>query len=76
MAKRVEKIAGGMVVDGQQVAETLQCCHCSAHWVRQPGSGTLRGYCSRCNAVVCGKQACMETCVPFEQWLESVERSG
>jgi len=76
MTKRVERIAGGVLLDGQQVAETLQCCHCGMHWMRKPGWGTIRGYCLKCNAVLCGKQECMETCRPFEKWLEEVEAAG
>lgn len=64
------------MVDGVQVAETLQCAHCNMHWERQPGSGTQRGFCLKCNAVLCGKPACMATCRPFEQWLEEVERAA
>lgn len=75
MSKRVERIAGAIVVDGQQVAETLQCCHCGQHWERRPGSGTLRGYCMKCNSVLCGQPACMKNCKPFEKWLEEVEKA-
>lgn len=75
MPKRVEKIAGAIFIDGVQVAETLQCCHCGMHWQRKPGSGTLRGYCMKCNAVLCGKAECMSECRPFEKWLEEVERA-
>ena len=73
MSKRVERVAGGILIDGMQVAETLQCRHCGMHWERKPGSGTLRGYCMKCDAVLCGKPVCMSECKPFEKWLEEVE---
>ena len=73
MSKRVEKIAGAVMIDGQQTAETLRCCHCGMHWERQPGSGTVRGYCMKCNAVICGNPSCMRECKPFEKWCEEVE---
>ena len=75
MPRRVERIAGGILVDGTQTADTLQCCHCGAHWERVPGSGRVRGYCMKCNAVICGKPECMANCRPFEKWLEDVERA-
>jgi hypothetical protein len=74
--KRLEKVAGAFIVDGQQTAETLQCCHCGMHWARRPGSGTSRGFCLKCYSVICGQPACMNECKPFEQWLEEVEAVG
>lgn len=53
-------------------ADTLQCVHCQAHWVVQPGSGRKRGFCVRCMGPTCGHPQC-DACVPFEKWLESVE---
>lgn len=52
-------------------AKTLQCCHCGGHWVSQPGSGKVRGFCMNCNGPVCGPK-CAE-CVPLEKWLDEVE---
>ena len=56
-----------------QERETVSCAHCQYIMTIQPGSGTKRGYCFRCNAVICGKQACMEKCVPFEKAIEDME---
>lgn len=53
------------------VAGTLQCCHCGTHWIPQPGSGRIRGWCSRCNGPVCGP-GCAE-CVPHERQIENIE---
>lgn len=61
------------MVDGQQVADTLQCVHCGMHWDRKPGSGTVRGWCWNCNGVLCGKEKCVTECKPLEKWLEEVE---
>lgn len=52
-------------------ADTIQCCHCGGHFVVRPGSGTERGFCTRCNGFVCGRQ-CVE-CVPTELYLSILE---
>lgn len=52
-------------------AQTLQCVHCGGHWIPQPGSGRLRGFCMRCNGPICGPD-CQE-CVPVEKLLEIME---
>lgn len=54
--------------------ETLQCCHCGGHWMIQPGSGRIRGFCMRCNGPVCGP-GCAE-CVPMERQLELAEAAA
>lgn len=51
--------------------ETLQCVHCGAHWVIQPGSGKIRGFCLRCNGPICGPGCA--ACVPIERQLELME---
>jgi hypothetical protein len=53
-------------------AGTLQCVHCGAHWQIRPGSGKIRGFCSRCNGPVCGPK-CAE-CVPAELQLDNMEK--
>ena len=53
------------------VAPTLQCVHCGAHFTPQPGSGRVRGFCTRCHGPVCGP-GCAQ-CVPHEQQLENLE---
>jgi hypothetical protein len=52
-------------------ADTLQCVHCGGHFPVRPGSGKIRGFCTRCNGPVCGP-GCKE-CVPTEQYLENME---
>jgi hypothetical protein len=58
---------------GTLEADTLQCCHCNAHYVVRPGSGKRRGFCTLCSAVTCGAPACAP-CVPFEKKLDEFER--
>jgi len=52
--------------------ETMQCVHCGAHWITAPGSGRRRGFCTRCNGLTCGAEAC-NPCVPYEARLEIEE---
>lgn len=52
-------------------ADTRMCCHCGKHWLVQPGSGNVRGFCGKCNAMICGP-GCLE-CVPLEKQLEILE---
>lgn len=53
--------------------DTLMCVHCQFTWQFKPGSGIERGYCYRCNGVLCGKQSCMISCNPFEAVIELKE---
>jgi hypothetical protein len=71
-----DKIGGAVIIDGVQVAETMQCMHCGNHWTRVPGSCRVRGFCRNCMGVLCGAEPCVAECRPFEEWLESVERQG
>ena len=50
---------------------TLQCCHCMKHWIPQPGSGRVRGWCWRCQGPICGP-SCVK-CIPKELMLENIE---
>lgn len=51
---------------------TVQCVHCGGQFAIQPGSGKIRGICTRCMGPVCGP-GCNE-CVPVEVLLESMEK--
>ncbi len=68
-AQAIRRPSGHIIVDGSQVADTVQCVHCGAHWVPQIGSGRRRGFCMRCNGLVCGRSDCY-ACVPAERQLE------
>lgn len=55
---------GIVLVNGQEVAHTLQCPHCGGHFISRKGSGHRRTFCMKCMAVTCGKHAC-DACQPF-----------
>lgn len=69
----VARAHGGILLDGKEVASTLQCCHCGCHWTPQRGSGRIRGKCMRCNALTCGRVEC-DPCDPWEAKMERMER--
>jgi tetratricopeptide (TPR) repeat protein len=69
------KAHGAWIVDGIQVADTLQCPHCDMHFVSIRGSGVQRGYCGGCRAVTCGNSSCIP-CVPYLKTLEDIAKSG
>lgn len=71
-AEYVPNPDGYIVVGGQEIANTLQCCHCGQHWIAVKGSGKVRGYCTRCRQVTCGDHKCME-CIPYEAKMEFEE---
>lgn len=51
---------------------TIQCVHCGGHWVAQPGSGRIRGFCQNCMGPVCGP-GCAE-CIPTDLYLTNLEK--
>ena len=53
-------------------AGTMACVHCGAHWIVEPGSGRVRGFCMECNGPTCGPN-CVE-CIPQELLLENIEK--
>lgn len=63
---------GHWLVDGKEVADTLQCVHCGDHFVVVFGSGKRRGFCMNCNGTTCGKPGC-HACIPFEKKLDLYE---
>lgn len=63
-AQHERKPHGIVIVNGQEVASTLQCPHCGAHFISRKGSGHRRTFCMRCMAVTCGKFEC-DPCRPF-----------
>lgn len=67
--------SGYIIVDGQEVAHTKQCCHCGNHFVSIKGSGKIRGYCTLCNNITCGAPAC-DVHVPFEAKLDFIDGGG
>lgn len=72
-----KKTMGSIVIDGREVANTLQCCHCGANWVIRPGSGEIRGHCLKCQAPTCGHLNCDASgprgCIPWLKQMEIIE---
>lgn len=63
-AKHERKPHGLVIVNGQEVATTLQCPHCMRHFISRKGSGHRRTFCFKCEAVTCGDPAC-DPCRPW-----------
>jgi hypothetical protein len=61
---------GHIFINGQQVADTLQCPHCGGHFVSRKGSGHRRSFCMHCREVTCGAPRCTSECTPFTMALE------
>ena len=72
-AKAERGAKGHIIIDSIVVADTLQCCHCNAHFVSVHGSGTVRGFCMACAQVTCGGPRC-DVHVPFEKRLDLYEK--
>ena len=53
---------------------TYHCCHCQRAVIMMPGSGRQRGFCFHCMQPNCGRQKCVDTCMPWEHALEISER--
>ena len=64
---------GYILRDDVEIAQTMQCCHCGAHFIYRKGSGTVRGFCRRCMDITCGAPAC-NPCRPFEEQLRELDR--
>lgn len=73
-AEAMRRPAGHILLDGVQVADTAQCVHCGSHFVMRRGSGVERGFCTRCNGLVCGRKCAV--CIPFEKRLDLAEKAG
>lgn len=62
---------------GPTVTTDLVCCkHCGYMWQYAPGSGRVRGFCTKCNGFVCGRRFCREN-VPCRCWqygINALER--
>ena len=67
-AKHERHAHGFVILNGKQVATTLQCPHCGAHFVSRKGSGHRRTFCMKCMAVTCGNREC-DPCRPFLEEL-------
>ena len=55
-------------------ADLVCCAHCGFVWVWRKGSGCRRGWCGRCNGLVCGRAACrVRACCSWRQGLDNLE---
>ncbi len=72
-ARHERKQDGVILLDGKDVGTTKQCCHCGGHFLSVKGSGKLRGYCPKCDAITCGDIKCCP-CMPFEKKLDLYEK--
>lgn len=72
-AESVRKPSGHIIVEGSVVADTLTCAHCGYTWIPIKGSGKIRGWCTHCNKVTCGRPECME-CLPMEKRIDLYEK--
>ena len=73
-ARALARPSGGILLDGVQVADTAQCVHCGKHFVMRHGSGTVRGYCPKCDGLVCGPSCAR--CTPYEKRIDVAEKVG
>lgn len=71
-AQYERKPSGAIILDGIEVAHTVQCCHCGNHFVSIRGSKKIRGFCMLCMRRTCGAGKC-DRCIPFEKKVEMVE---
>ena len=62
---------GIILMDGKEYAATLQCSHCGGHFVHRKNRGDW--ICLKCGGVVCGRQDCVQNCIPFEKKLDEYE---
>ena len=57
---------------GPPVTRDLVCCvHCGYTWAWQPGSGRVRGFCMKCNGLLCGRKCCRGR--PCQHWMKGIE---
>jgi len=70
------RYGGTILIDGRDVGVTRRCVHCGRHWLAVKGSGTVRGFCLRCNGHTCGPKCVALTygpCVPHDVYLLFLE---
>ena len=63
------------LVTGKKIeGETRMCAHCQYKWQYRAGSGTRRGFCTKCNGLLCGRPLCMQYCIPYIDKIEGIEK--
>lgn len=72
-----EKPGTIMVGKGQLFeADTLQCAHCNATFIKNPARVRPRGYCAKCDHYVCDNPACGLECKPFKKLLDDLQEQA
>lgn len=66
---------GVWLVDGIEVAETLQCPHCPMHFPSLRDPLPTQMLCFKCMALTCGKPECV-TCSPYVRQLEEAAKKA
>lgn len=56
----------------EEQSDYRQCVHCQTVWKVEPGSGKMRGFCTKCNGSVCGP-GCAECNGSFLKMCEDLE---
>ena len=67
---------GTFLIDDKDSACTLMCVHCGQHGIPVKGSGTVRGFCTRCMGHTCGPSCVTRqygVCVPYDVYLLILE---
>jgi hypothetical protein len=81
LLRRAQRQPAGVLIitgpDGRaENMDTVQCAHCGAHWVPEPGSGRERGWCFKHAGPLCGAAQCFTTCASQEQLIERIEAAA
>lgn len=78
LIKEPGKVTGYFVTADQYgrkiEGEIRTCVHCQYSWEYHPNSGIKRGWCIKCNGLLCGKEACLRSCTPIDQQLDIAEK--
>ena len=55
--------------------DLVSCAHCAYTWAWVKGSGRMRGFCTRCNGITCGRPWCNANgCVCRMRQIENMEQ--
>lgn len=57
-------------------AATFTCCHCQAVVVVNRKRTRPRGYCAKCDHLVCDNPICSKECMPFAKILDVAEKEA
>lgn len=71
----VAHVPGAIAVPGGQQFESdaFVCCHCQTVVVKNPGRTRPRGYCAKCDHVICDNPICNRECRPIAQIFDRLQ---